>query len=358
MLAVSRGENVRYLARVPALPEAPTVSIVFLVYNRCEELRTSLHQMLEESDYDPSLVDVIVVDNASTDGSGDMVAREFPQVRLIRREVNCGVSGWNDGFAVAGGDLVLVLDDDCYLPPDGLSRAVAAMREHDADLVSFNVIASEDPGYYFTDIYRTGLLAFWGCAALIRREVFDAIGGYDPEIFVWAHEVEWLLRFYDHGFRHLHLPEIVAIHMKDTGGGAHWSRYYGTKAYRINATHFAYVAAKHLRARDAAQTFVALLALNVRDGVRAHWAAFTVTVDTVKGFLRGLRHRQPVRNAEISSTYRHNFYSFASPWWVSRQPRELMGRPAPDAPPLEERVERYFSDRRRYYPTGTATLEF
>ena len=94
------------------------MTIVFLVYNRCEELRTSLQKMLEESDYDRSLVDVIVVDNASTDGSSEMVRREFPQVRLIRREENCGVAGWNDGFEVATGDLVLVLDDDCYLPPD------------------------------------------------------------------------------------------------------------------------------------------------------------------------------------------------------------------------------------------------
>ena len=38
---------------------------------------------------------------------------------MISREVNCGISGWNDGFAVASGDLLLVLDDDCYLPPTG-----------------------------------------------------------------------------------------------------------------------------------------------------------------------------------------------------------------------------------------------
>ena len=344
--------------RPTALGPTPTVTIVFLVYNRREELRTSLRMMLEESEYDPALVDVIVVDNASTDGSGEMVKRDFPQVKLIRREVNSGVSGWNDGFAAATGDVVLVLDDDCYLPPDGLTRAIEAMREYAADLVSFNVVAADAPDYFFTEIYRTGLLAFWGCAAVVRREVFERIGGFDPEIFVWAHEVEFMFRFYDRGFRHLHLPDVVALHMKDTGGHAHWSRYFGTKAYRINATHYAYVAAKHLRARHAASTLMALLALNVRDGFRAHWAAFTVMIDTIKGFVRGLRNRQPVRNREISKTYRHNFYSFASPWWVSRTPRELIGLDTADAPPVEERVEQYFSDRRRYYPTSTAALDF
>src|SRR5437660_9897280 len=101
----------------------PTVTVVFLVYNRRDELRTSLRQTLFESDYDPALVDVIVVDNASTDGSADMVRAEFPHVRLIVRDRNVGVSGWNEGLAAARGGYVLALDDDCYLPPDGPPRS-------------------------------------------------------------------------------------------------------------------------------------------------------------------------------------------------------------------------------------------
>src|SRR5215212_701428 len=115
----------------------PTVTIVFLVYNRREELRRSLREMTERADYPGDRLDVIVVDNASEDGSAEMVRSEFPDVRLVRRERNVGVSGWNDGFAAARGDWVLALDDDCYLPPDGLGRALAAASEHRADLVSF-----------------------------------------------------------------------------------------------------------------------------------------------------------------------------------------------------------------------------
>ena len=341
-----------------ALSPAPTVTMVFLVYNRREELRKSLHQTLVEPEYDSDLIDVIVVDNASTDGSAEMVESEFPQVHLIRRTVNCGVSAWNDGFAVATGDLILVLDDDCYLAPGGLGHAIAGMREHDADLVSFTIEAADEPGYRFNDFYRTGLLTFWGCAALIRREVLEAIGGYDPEIFVWAHEVEWMLRFYDEGFRHLHLPEVVAVHMKDTGLGKHWTQYFGSRAYRVNSRHFAYVAAKHLWARDALGTLIALIALNVRDGLRAHRTALGVTRDTLAGFRRGLRHRRPVRSRMLSRTYRYNFYSFASPWWVSRRLRELFGIVDPKAPPLDQRVEHYFLQRSRYYPTAAATLDF
>ena len=117
-----------------AVAEAPTVTIVFLVFNRREELRASLREMLERSEYPSERVEVIVVDNASEDGSGEMVRREFPQVRLIERDENIGVSAWNDGFAQARGEFVLALDDDCYLPGDGLGRAVEAAERHGADL--------------------------------------------------------------------------------------------------------------------------------------------------------------------------------------------------------------------------------
>ena len=57
------------------MSELPTVTIVFLVYNRRDELRTSLKQMTGESDYPRELVDIIVVDNASEDGAAEMVRR-------------------------------------------------------------------------------------------------------------------------------------------------------------------------------------------------------------------------------------------------------------------------------------------
>jgi GT2 family glycosyltransferase len=341
----------------------PTVTIVFLVFNRREELRESLRRMLGDSDYPRQRVDVIVVDNASTDGAAEMVRDEFPDVRLIRREQNIGVSAWNDGFAVAGGDFVLVLDDDCYLPPDGLSRAVDAAQEHGADLVSFGVSASE-ADWRFDREYRTGLLSFWGCAALMRREVLERLGGYDPRIFVWANELELMIRFFDAGFRHLHAPEIVAVPMKPTGG--HWREYLRSRAYRINARHFAYIAGKLLHRRDAAEALVAIVTGVVRDTLRTEPRAAAALWPALRGFADGLRHRTPVSNPVVSRIYRHNFHSFASPWWLSRTlpelllglPRELtaaaLRRPRPRD---TARRERYMQERARFYPTAAATLE-
>ncbi|HKN95033.1 MAG TPA: glycosyltransferase family 2 protein [Thermoleophilaceae bacterium] len=337
----------------------PTVSIVFLVYNRREELRESLRRMLYESDYDRDRIDVTVVDNASTDGSGHMVREEFPEVRLIVREQNCGVSGWNEGLVTAPGDYVLALDDDCYLPPDGLRRAVEAAREQEADLVSFKVLSTHDPEHVFTDGYRTGLFTFWGCAVLMSRPAVQALGGYDPEIFVWANELEFTMRFFDKGFRHLHLPEVAAWHMKALGDPESRME---ERGYRINARHFAYIAAKLMHPRDAAEAFMALLAQNVRDGLRKDRVAFKALPDTVRGFIHGLRHREPLRNAELSHFYRHNFETFASPWWLSRPPSQLIRElPRELIRGRREKVGRwdeFFESRNTFYPDQPQTLQF
>lgn len=340
----------------------PSVTIVFLVYNRRDELRESLNTMLSAADY-AGPVDAIVVDNASTDGSSDMVRSEFPRVELIRREENCGVSGWNDGFAAATGDFVLALDDDCYLPGDGLARAVSSALEREADLVSFSVRSSFDLDYRFDQRYRTGLLSFWGCAVLMRREVVEALQGYDPRIFVWANELEFMLRFFDGGFCHLHLPEVQAVHMKMP---APYEEYLTSRAYRINARHFGYVAAKLLRPKDAAEALVALAARVVRDAVRDEPAALKALPHTVAGFAEGLRRRRPVKSASVSRTFRHNFESFASPWWLSRPlpeliaalPREgLRHAPGDESRPAGRRGQ-YYTERARYHPSSAATLRF
>jgi GT2 family glycosyltransferase len=330
---------------------APSVTIVFVVYNRRDELRTSLRKMLHESGYEGRL-DAVVVDNASSDGSADMVREEFPQATVIQRTENIGAPAWNDGFAVARGDWVLILDDDCYLDPGDLGRATAAAAEHEADLVSFKVVSTVDPTWEFTEKYRTGLFTFWGCAWLVRTPVIQELGGYDPELFIWANELELMLRFLDRGYRHLHLPTVVAQHMKAPGDGDDWI---DGRGYRINARHWGYVAAKLLSPRDAVQALIALVARCLRDGARTDRVALSGAPETVRGFVHGLRHRRPVQ-PDVSHFYRHNFETFASPWWLSRPIGDIVRGEEGDG---DARREEYFEKRARWYPEREpATLSF
>jgi GT2 family glycosyltransferase len=338
----------------------PTITIVFVVYNRRDALRTSMRKMLLEADYEGH-VEAIVVDNASSDGSADMVRREFPQAELIVREENIGAPAWNDGFRAARGDWVLISDDDCYLPPDGFRRAMEAAAVHEPDLISFRVVSTFDPQFAFSDTYKTGLLSFWGCSALFRREVIQELGGYDPEIFMWANELELTMRFFDRGYRHLHLPEIEAQHMKHPGEELRGR--VDERTYLVNARHFAYIAGKLLRRRHALEALIALLGRGVRDGLRADPVALKAVPETFKGFVRGLRRRRPLQNAKLSRVYRNDFQSFASFWWFARPagellrayPREILGR---QDRPRSERIDEYYERRARYYPDRAATLEF
>jgi GT2 family glycosyltransferase len=352
------------LAHGASSAQWPSVTIVYVVYNRSDELRTSLQKMLFESDYEGP-VDAIVVDNASSDGSADMVREEFPQVQLIARTENIGAPAWNEGYALARGDYVLTLDDDAYLLPDGLRRAVAAATEHDAQLVSFKVISTHDPDYVFSEKYRTGLFTFWGCAWLVRRDVLQELGGYDPQLFMWANELELMIRFLDRGYRHLHFPEVVGQHMKAPPSGP---ARFEPRGYAINARHWAYVAAKLLRPRDAVEALVALFARVLRDAFREHPVALRSLGHTVGGAFRGLRHRDPVHNPEVSRFYRRNFETFASPWWVSRPMGQLilalpgeivrLARYREKRPAGIGRRQEFFDRRAEFYPWEPATLEF
>jgi GT2 family glycosyltransferase len=344
------------------MSEWPSVTIVFLVHNRRDELRMSLRRMLDESDY-AGKVDVIVVDNASTDGSGEMVREEFPQVKVISHARNVGVSGWNAGFAAADGDWVLALDDDCYLPPDGLRKAVTAAEEYSADLVSFRVVSTQDPTHFFDEEWWAGLFGFWGCAALVRTPVIQELEGYDPEIFLHSNETEFTIRLLDRRYRHLHFPDVVAEHMKDP---PRWQPY-RLSGLRLRAVHnhnHGYTAGKLLLLRDAIGALLAMVLTDIRDGFRLNWRCGLYWHHFVIGFLHGLRHRQPVR-PEVSRCYRKNYWLYASPWMLSRRPLELVralpreivqGRMTDDDRASSSRRADFFASRSRYYPEGPGVL--
>ena len=329
----------------------PSVTIVIVVYNRRDELRDVLRRMLFESAFDGKL-DIVVVDNASSDDSAGMVRDEFPQVRLIARDTNIGAPAWNDGFAVATGDYVLILDDDCYLEPGDLGRAVEAAERRAAHLVSFKVVSTRDRSWVFSDRYRTGLMSFWGCAWLVRSDALATLGGYDPELFMWANELDFTIRLYDHGYRHLHLPEVVAQHMKAPEAS---DDPFDLRGYRTNARNWAYVAGKLLRPRDAAVVLAALFARAIRNALRADPRAVVGIPLAVAGFAHGLRHRRAVASQELSRCYRENFHTFVNPARLARPARELVRDPSGRS---SSRREEFFAARPHLYPQSEAVLEF
>lgn len=329
----------------------PTVSVVFLAYNRRDELATSLTKMREATGLAPELLEIVVVDNASQDGTAAMVRERFPGVRLVENPVNVGASGWNAGFRVATGDYVLILDDDCYLEGDGLRRALDAAEEHAADLVSFTVLSGFDRSHCFNRTYETGLLSYWGCAALVSRRAIDRLGGYDPKIFIWANELEFTMRLLDAGFRHLFLPDVIAIHMKAPGNP---DAGFLLHPHQMNNRHYGYIAAKLLHRAILPRVLARLIAQLAFDATNDR-AALRAMPSLLGGVVAGLRVRSPTRLA-VSQAYAANFRAFAGPWAFLRGPFQRLRRTDRDDAGTGMHIA-YFAGRPEFYPRGvTGTL--
>jgi N-acetylglucosaminyl-diphospho-decaprenol L-rhamnosyltransferase len=103
------------------------LSVVIVNYNTCDDLRACLIALHACS----PLPEIIVVDNASTDGSASMVKREFPSVKLLPLEHNSWFcAGNNQGIDVAGGEYVLLLNPDTVPAPDSLNLMLDYLKTH------------------------------------------------------------------------------------------------------------------------------------------------------------------------------------------------------------------------------------
>ena len=191
----------------------PLVTVNILSFNRKEELRNTLTKVYEQ---DYNNIEIIVVDNASSDGSPEMVKEEFPNVKLIRMGKNVGIAGWNEGFKAANGEYVLVLDDDSYPIFDTIRVGIARLiKNTNVAIIACNVVPSSDYGLQASnnlEELEKPVNNFVGCGAIIRKSVFSLLGGFKKELFLYFHEVEYSIRVVDAGWEIIYCPTSVIIH--------------------------------------------------------------------------------------------------------------------------------------------------
>lgn len=190
----------------------PMVTVNILAFNRKDEVRITLSKIINDLDYPKDCLEIIVVDNASTDGTKEMVRSEFPEVKLIANDTNVGISAWNMGFKIGRGDYFLVLDDDSA-PESGLKEAIAYLEQHDeVGVLACNIIG----GAFTTDKsnleHKQDWIGFIGCGAIITRRAIESVGGYADWIFVYAHEWEYGIRCLDHGHVIKYFEDCVVHH--------------------------------------------------------------------------------------------------------------------------------------------------
>jgi GT2 family glycosyltransferase len=196
------------------------VSIVVLTFNRREEVLRTVARLIALPEQPP----IVVVDNASTDGSARALIQRFPQVTVVRLPFNIGAAGRNYGVAAVHTPYVAFCDDDTWWEPGAISAAVAILDGHDAvAVVCARVLvgetAREDPAsacMAISPLPDEGLpgrtiLGFMAGASVIRVSAFRQCGGYCGRLFLGGEEELMALDLAARGWK-MRYCEALTVH--------------------------------------------------------------------------------------------------------------------------------------------------
>ncbi|MFQ5797956.1 MAG: glycosyltransferase family 2 protein [Bacteroidota bacterium] len=228
------------------------VSIILVNHNTREILRKCLSSIGKQAK--GIAYEIILVDNNSTDGSAEMVQREFPAVRLIRNSENRGFAAANNqGISRACGDYTLLLNSDTEVLDGAIQRTVEFMERHPkASIVGCRLLNRDGTlqpscrsfpsvlnlftesfflylifkrskffGKYYMSFFNHGSIrevdVVKGAYMMIRKEVFDRVGLFDESYFMYAEEMDFCYRAKKSGHKVFFYPGSQVIHL---GGGS------------------------------------------------------------------------------------------------------------------------------------------
>ncbi len=223
-------------------------SVIIVSWNVRDLLRNCLRSIRQETS-DQQQTEIIVVDNASSDNTLEMLRGEFPDVRVIANTENLGFTrGNNQGLALAQGRYFFLLNPDTELRPNTLESLITHMDAHprigiigpqlyygDGTLQSsrrrFPTLATaflESTKlqqwfprnralirYYMLDTRDDETRQVdWinGSAMFVRREVYDQVGGFDERFFMYSEELDWCYRAKQAGWQIVYFPTVQVTH--------------------------------------------------------------------------------------------------------------------------------------------------
>ncbi|HKP51568.1 MAG TPA: glycosyltransferase family 2 protein [Chloroflexia bacterium] len=234
----------------------PDVSIIIVSWNVRPLLERCLSLLTQGAATGDLVTEIIVVDNASSDGSAD-VAASFPNVHVVRCEHNLGYGRANNiGMKMARGKHLLVLNPDTEPLPGSIERLVAFQRSCpsagivaprllnvdrsvQASAFSFPTLAMAAidlfplphivPGRLRQRLYSSRLNGRYpdegkrdlpfridhplGACMLISRQAYREVGGFDPKLFIYSEEIDLALRYLKAGWECWQVPQAEVVHI-------------------------------------------------------------------------------------------------------------------------------------------------
>ncbi|HEX5831006.1 MAG TPA: glycosyltransferase family 2 protein [Gemmatimonadaceae bacterium] len=289
----------------------PELAVVIVSYRTRDVLRDCLASIMRARQ--AVSFEVWVVDNASGDGTVEMVAAEFPQVHLV-------ASPTNDGFARANNrvlrevrsDYVLLLNPDTVVLDDAFTRPIEFLRrtpragmvtcrlvkrDGTLDLACRRAFPTPFDGFcraaglsrlfprsprfarynltYLDEMLPARVDAVNGAFMLVRREAMAEVGLLDEDYFMYMEDLDWCFRFATHGWHVYYDPSAVVVHLKGESGKQ--SSEAMIRAFFVSMEIFH---RKHLATRQPR-----LAALATRAGIRA-WMYATLARNALRGAKR------------------------------------------------------------------------
>jgi GT2 family glycosyltransferase len=228
------------------MSENSSVSIVILSYNSREDLEECIQTLITQTYHS---FEIIVVDNASTDGSEEFVRINYPEIKVVQTGRNLGyAAGNNAGFEVAKGEYIVVVNPDIVADPEWLAELIKPLESDQTITATTSKILI----YYQKDRintcahknHPTGLTfcrglnksaddfnncqevsSVSGCSFAIRSDMLRNINGFDPDFFLYQEDADlsWRIRFA--GGKIMYVPKSVIYH-KYKLSIAPWKEFY------------------------------------------------------------------------------------------------------------------------------------
>jgi GT2 family glycosyltransferase len=284
------------------------ISAIILAYNRSTEVLITIKKLQELQATLPYELELIVVDNASTDDTSNLVKTSYPEIKLVTRTINNGVAGWNDGFALATQPYLLVLDDDSHIE-SGLTTAIDYLEKNPSvGILALNIVDQELKGDPLLDPeeawkHQQKIMGFIGCGAVIRKAVYEKIGGFAPWLFIYTHEFDYSIRALDAGYdtRFFELGTVVHRASKLNRTNKRLRIYSTRNEMAIVYAHFGNGKIKYLT-----RTLINNLKFMKREGIKSGYYVLMGALAFLK-----MKKQLPIKavSSEVQDFYANNFWS-------------------------------------------------
>lgn len=226
------------------------VSVIIVNYNVKEFVQNLLHSLKKAS---KSLTtEIIIIDNASDDGSVELIREEFHEVNLVASKTNLGFGKANNlGFQMASGKYLFILNPDTLVQEDTLEKLVAFFeRTPDAGIIGCKILNPDGTlqlncrrGFpspwtsfckvsglssifpksrlfarynltYLNEDETSEVDALSGSCMLLRKDVYEKIGGFDEQFFMYGEDLDLCFRVQKAGYKVFYVPDTKIIHYK------------------------------------------------------------------------------------------------------------------------------------------------